>query len=168
MAGRRQKTNAEKTLAGNPGKRSLVGMDLKFTTELGNCPDFLSELAKKEWKRVVKDLKEADIVRAVDMASLAAYCQSYARWQQAEAHIAEHGLLLEEPIFSTKGELKGHRSKRNPAVSIAKDERAAMRLFGDLFGLDPLSRARITVPPSPMEDALERLLSDDDAKEQIH
>jgi P27 family predicted phage terminase small subunit len=87
------------------------------------------------------------LVTAVDQSALAAYCQSFARWQQAEIEVEQYGLTIKEPITSRyTNEITGYRVKKNPVVTVAQQERAAMIATGRLFGLDPASRANTAVP----------------------
>lgn len=146
-------------LHGNPGKRRLNHNEPKFSgTPL--CPSWLHPLAKAEFTRITSQLVHLDLLKATDQAALEAYCQSYARWVTAEQQVEAEGQLVKEPIVTRSGNVSGYRWKKNPAVTIAKDERAAMLAAGRLFGLNPSSRASIHAPspdlPSSTND------SDDD------
>jgi phage terminase small subunit len=52
------------------------------------------------------------------------------------------------------GNVSGYRTKKHPAVTVAKDERAAMLTAGRLFGMTPASRSSIHAPEpeQPIED----------------
>lgn len=107
-----------KELAGNPGKRPLNN-DPEFTG-LPAMPDWLNKKARKEWKRVVPDVIRLDHIRTVDAAPLASYCQSYVRWQQAEALLEAEGVVIDEPIVSKSGEVVGYRKKKHPHKPLAR------------------------------------------------
>jgi P27 family predicted phage terminase small subunit len=129
---------------GNPGKRKLNQREPKFGgTPV--CPTWLSPDAKTEWKRVVKELSALDMLRSVDSSALAAYCQSYSRWQSAERIIDCEGQTVNEPITNKSAEVIGHKTKRHPATTIAKDALASMLRASALFGFDPSSRSRLSV-----------------------
>jgi phage terminase small subunit len=49
----------------------------------------LSAEAKIEWRRVARALHRLGLLTSVDRAALAAYCQAYARWRQAEKALGE-------------------------------------------------------------------------------
>lgn len=49
------------------------------------------EEAKKEWKSILKGLTAAGRVSKMNLTSFAGYCQSYARWKEAEKFITKHG-----------------------------------------------------------------------------
>ena len=93
--------------------------------------------------------------------SLSPTTQSYANWQAAEAIVQAEGMFLKEPALNSRGEVKGHRTVKHPAIGVAKDEKAAVRSFGGLFGLDPMNRTRVVVPPVPEKDLLQLLLDGD-------
>ena len=78
-----------KLLEGNPGKRRLNEREPKPEPLLPDPPDFLSADAKAEWARVSVELFHCGILTGLDRAPLAAYCQAYGRWMQAERAIAE-------------------------------------------------------------------------------
>ena len=77
--GRKPKPTAVKLLEGNPGKRGL------------------NAEAKKEWKRMAKQMELLGILTEIVMAAFAGYCQAYARWKEAEEYISEHGAIMETP-----------------------------------------------------------------------
>ena len=58
------------------------------------CPDWLMSEAKKEWERLAELMNQMGVLTEVDMAAFAAYCQSYARWKEAQEHITPVDLLL--------------------------------------------------------------------------
>lgn len=75
-------------LRGNPGKRAQNHNEPQ--PELGaQCPAWLHPEAKREWKRLRAELERLDLLTVVDQAAMAAYCQAYARWFDAERAIAE-------------------------------------------------------------------------------
>ena len=113
-------------------------------------PAFLLPAARREWKRVAAELEQLGLLTQVDMAALAGYCQSYARWAEAERALRVHGLVMETP--------SGYAQQR-PEVSISQKERQLMRAFAAEFGLSPSSRGRLSVPGAKIEDEFEAVLS---------
>jgi P27 family predicted phage terminase small subunit len=144
MPGPPPKPTALRLVEGNPGKRKLNKNEPRFGGTPA-CPVWLSPDAKTEWKRVVKELSALDMLRSVDSSALAAYCQSYSRWQSAERIIDCEGQTVNEPITNKAGEVIGHKTKRHPATTIAKDSLASMLRASALFGFDPSSRSRLSV-----------------------
>lgn len=100
------------------------------------CPGWLDEDARKEWRRIAGPLHEAGLLKWVDQAALAGYCQAYARWKAAEETVAKSGLLIK----TTKGNVI-----QNPAVGIANTALRDMLRIAKEFGMTPSARARIVV-----------------------
>jgi P27 family predicted phage terminase small subunit len=129
-------------------------------------PDGLSDEAQSEWRRVIPILSEMGVLTVADGATIAGYCQSFADWIGAQADIREHGRLVKEPITSrTTGEIIGYRLKKNPAITIASEQKKAYRAFAADLGLSPAARTRVHARPtddkSDNEDDVDRLLGDD-------
>lgn len=91
MAGRKPKPTAVKKLEGNPGKRKLNKNEPVPAKGMPTCPDWLMPEAKKEWERLAELMNQMGVLTEVDMAAFAAYCQSYARWKEAQEHITAGG-----------------------------------------------------------------------------
>jgi P27 family predicted phage terminase small subunit len=147
-----RKPTALKLLHGN--RKSAINQNEPRFGGAPKCPEWLHPLAKREWKRVMTEFRDTGLVTAADQAALASYCQSYARWRQAEEQIESEGQLIREPIVTRSGNVSGYRTKKHPAVTVAKDERAAMLTAGRLFGMTPASRSSIHAPEpeQPIED----------------
>ena len=97
MAGRKPKPTAIKKLEGNPGKRKLNTKEPIPAKGMPNCPEWLMPEAKKEWERLADLMNQMGVLTEVDMAAFAAYCQSYARWKEAQVSIPA---LIEPPVRS--------------------------------------------------------------------
>lgn len=150
-AGRKPKPTALKELEGNPGKRKLNRNEPKPAKGIPPCPDWLLPEAKKEWERLAENLGQLGVLTNVDMAAFAAYCQSYARWKEAQEHIDKDG-----STFTTD---KGYQ-QQTPWVGIANTNQKLMLQAASEFGLTPSSRSRIVVDNAGSdEDEMEELLS---------
>lgn len=95
--GRKPKPTAIKVLEGNPGKRPVNSAEPKPISKAPKCPIWLEAEAKKEWRRVAKQLEQLGVLTEVDMAAFAGYCQAYARWKEAEEFISKHGSIVKTP-----------------------------------------------------------------------
>ncbi len=140
-AGRKPKPTALKIVAGNPGRRKLPEHEPKFDPSQPTPPPFLNDDAKVEWGRISGVLYEAGVLTEVDRAVLAAYCQSYGRWAQAERQIAKlqeadelNGLLLKTETENII---------QQPLVGIANKSKNDMAKLAVEFGMTPSSRSRI-------------------------
>lgn len=135
-----------KLLQGNPGKRKLNENEPEFevSEDIMKPPSFLSRYAKKEWKRIVPLLKENGLLTNADINALAAYCQSYHRWIEAEKAIRTYGLIAETD--------KGNIIQR-PEVGIANKAMEQMIRYAKEFGLTPSSRTSLHAnAPEEQED----------------
>lgn len=149
--GRKPTPTAVKVLEGNPGKRSLNTQEPKPEKKAPRCPAWLEDEAKKEWKRMAKQLEQLGILTEIDMAAFAGYCQAYARWKEAEEFITQHGAIVKTP--------SGYW-QQVPQVSIAQTYLKIMNRFCEQFGLTPSSRSRIVADTGEDKesDAMELLL----------
>lgn len=105
-------------------------------------PPHLSEEARREWDRVVDELFRLGVMTELDRASLAAYCQAYGRWVQAEESLAK--FAARDP--ATKGlmiKTQAGNAIQNPLVGSANKAMSDMVRFASEFGLTPAGRARV-------------------------
>ena len=145
------KPTSLRILNGNAAKRPLNDREPQPRLGTPHCPDWLSDEAKKAWRRLVPELRAMKVLTIADADALAAYCHTYARWREAEEFISKHGLVY--PIRDDKGGIKV--MQQWPQVSIARNLLLVLRGYQQEFGLTPASRSRIQVgePASPASDA---------------
>ena len=151
MRGRKPKPTALKELDGNPGKRALPENEPRppAPPQLPPAPTHMSNLAKREWRRVGKQLLTLGLFTGLDHAALTAYCVAWARHVEAEEHLAEFGTVLASG---------GGTFYQSPYVSISNKAIEIMYKIGGEFGFTPVARARIqTQVPEEEPDELERL-----------
>ena len=150
MRGRRPLPTSIKELTGNPGKRPLNLDEPQPPKIIPKCPKHLDENARKEWRRISLELHRLttatsanpalvggpglNLLTIVDRAALAAYCQAWGRWVEAEANIQRFGAVIKTP--------KG-LPLVNPYLRIAERAIDQMRKFLVEFGMTPSSRSRI-------------------------
>lgn len=111
------------------------------------CPGWLKAAAKTEWRRIAKVLRGAGLLKSIDQAALAAYCQSYGRWVEAEQKVEEKGEVITMKRFAPGG-LKYKITIVNPWLKVADSARADMLRFMKEFGLTPAGRGRLIVDDS--------------------
>jgi len=97
MRGRKPKPTAIRRLDGNPGKRAFNATDPMPPDSMPTCPPHLSDEAADEWDRLGPVLHAMGVVTMADRVALAAYCQAYGRWVEAEERLREAPLLLKTP-----------------------------------------------------------------------
>lgn len=132
--GRKPKPTAVKVLEGNPGKRPLNMYEPVPEKKAPECPSWLNDEAKAEWDRLADKMVNLGTLTEMDMAAFAGYCQSYARWKEAEEFIEKHGTIVKTP--------SGYW-QQVPQVSIAQTNLKVMLKFCSEFGLTPSSRSRM-------------------------
>ncbi|MHB1126868.1 MAG: phage terminase small subunit P27 family [Bacillota bacterium] len=152
VPGRKPKPPKLKLLEGNPGKRKINKDEPRPRPIAPTCPPWLEKEAKKEWRRISRELEHVGLLTIVDMAALAGYCQAYARWKSAEKVISEQGLTME--IETQAG---GLYTQQRPEVAIALKYLQQVKAFCAEFGLTPSSRGRMSLPGQE-EDDFEGLL----------
>lgn len=144
MRGRTPKPTHLKVIAGNPGKRPLNAQEAHPASGATppDPPAHFTGEARAEWLRLAPELHRVGLLSNVDHNVLAAYCQCYARWRQAESALAT--MALSDPmsgallIKTANGTLI-----QNPLVGTANKALASMLRFASEFGMTPASRSRI-------------------------
>ena len=150
MAGRKPIPTNLHILRGLPGKRPVNGSEPKFDPSVPKCPLHLSDEGKREWRRITKQLSSANLLTVVDRAALAAYCQAWGRWVEAEESIKKHGVLVKSP--------QGF-PMQSPYLAIANKAMEQMQRMLVEFGMTPSSRSRIHVSPQGAVDPREAFLN---------
>jgi len=102
------------------------------------CPAHLNPTAKAEWKRLAGEMHRLGIVSQLDRAALAAYCQAYGRWTEAEKKLKETPALIKLP--------SGY-IQPSPWLGIANKQLELMHKFMGELGLSPVSRSRVSKLP---------------------
>lgn len=151
MAGRKNTPTKLKLLRGNPGRRPLNDREPQPAAEKPPCPAFLSVRAKREWRRISKELFALGLLTRVDRSALAAYCDSYAVWQEAVEGLAKTGLIIK----TQQGNVI-----QSPLLGIVNRAKDQMHKFLTEFGMTPASRVRLTITaPEAGASRLQKFLS---------
>lgn len=147
MRGAKPKPTHLKLLAGNPGKRPLNADEPRLDLAQPSPPPFLCDDAKVEWGRLVGALFEAGLMTEADRGALAAYCQAYGRWAQAERALAR---MAERDAINSGLMVKTSNGNviQNPLVGIANKAYSDVVRFAAEFGMTPSSRSRVTAHPT--------------------
>lgn len=154
-SGRKPTPTALKLVKGNPGRRPLNEKEAKVDLSRPAPPSFLSQDAVMEWGRVIDTLYNAGLMSDLDRAVLAAYCQAYGRWAQAEralARMAEKDPLNSGLMIKTSN----GNAIQNPLVGAANKAAADMVRYAVEFGMSPSARAKVNASQHGEEDAIEK------------
>jgi P27 family predicted phage terminase small subunit len=143
MRGRKPLPSNVVRLRGNPSKRRLNDAEPRPASRVPRCPACLGEEARKEWRRLVRELAGVGLLTGLDRGLLAAYCQAHALWVEAVSSIARYGTMVKSP--------NGY-PMQSPYVAVANKQVEIMVRIASEFGMTPSSRTRIRVgEPSPAD-----------------
>lgn len=145
--------SVRKPLAQQKGTMNVVVMQQKqreeemvktATDEILDPPEWLTnEVARDEWKRVIPQLLEINVVGNLDLANVAGYCNAYAGYRKATEELDKMPL-----VYVDKADGK---TKSNPYVSIQAQYAQEMRRFGDLCGMSVSSRLKAAATQTKKE-----------------
>ena len=114
-------------------KATQSAMIVQDPSDLDRLPQDLNDTkAKKEWKRVVPELKKMDIVGRLDITNLVAYCNAYSKYVEATKALRGQPLTVPSP----SGE------KENPLINVQIKYAEMFRKFADQCGLTINSRLK--------------------------
>ena len=141
MQGRKPKPTILKLIQGNPGRRPLNLHEFHPAVEIPRCPLHLQGEARKEWRRISRELEKYCLISEVDRAALAFYCVNWARHVEAEEMIDRaakaanaSGLFVKSP--------NGYPSQ-SPWLAVSNKAMEMCRAFLAEFGMSPASRSRV-------------------------
>ncbi|MDE2101271.1 MAG: phage terminase small subunit P27 family [Patescibacteria group bacterium] len=139
--GRPAKSNLEKFLTGNPGRRQpLTPAAASVPGGLPPMPATLSEAARPHWKKIGKQLSQGNVVKRIDGTLFGVLCETLADLDSATARLRAEG----QTITDNKGRLI-----RNPLSVSVQNLRAQVSSLSDKFGLSPKSRSTFASDPAP-------------------
>jgi P27 family predicted phage terminase small subunit len=135
--GRPRKPTALKILHGDfakdPQRRNKA--EPQLPAETPDCPAWMKGDARKEWIRIMDEIKSMKVMTLPDRAAMEQYCVLYGTWRDALRAVAREGAVLSSE----------HGSYENPSSKIALRCCAEMHKYLCQFGLTPASRSRVNV-----------------------
>jgi P27 family predicted phage terminase small subunit len=149
MRGRKPVPTNLKIFRGNPGRHPLNKLEPKGKTKIPPCPPVIKadDEARKEWRRMSRELKVLGLVTLIDRAALSAYCLLWSRWIDAETKVREKGSVVRgthnDPVM-------------NPYLRVASKALEQMKAMLVEFGMTPSSRSRIAANPVADDDEDEK------------
>lgn len=103
-------------------------------------PAWLSDEAKKEFKRIVKEMQDLDLLTNIDVDALALYCDAYVNYIECTRIIAEEGLMVEYTNKAAETNKVPH-----PLLTKKKQLHEQMKSLAAEFGLTPAARAKLAI-----------------------
>jgi len=147
--GRTAKPIVLQLLEGNKGKYSKKQLQERLEKEKSiqpntnniKAPPWLSPFAKREFKKMVKELLEVDLITNVDVNAMAMYCDAYGNYVECTKVIQEEGLMVEYTNKAAETNKVPH-----PLLTKQKALFEQMKALSTEFGLTPAARAKIAIP----------------------
>lgn len=102
-------------------------------------PDFLDELAKAEWARIVPELENLGIMSNIDIALVASYCTSVSELAEACKRIEIDGYMYETE--SREGYMV---QRKSPWIEVRNKAIANIVKTSCEMGMTPASRSKVT------------------------
>lgn len=121
-----------RVLTGNAGHRPLPTREPQAPRGRPSCPRIITGEARKEWRRICRELESMDLMHAVDRAALVLYCQQYGLWHEASSKIAQGCNAM-----------VGRKGRASPYLAIIRQTTTTMSKLLAEFGLTPSSRTRV-------------------------
>ncbi|MBO5461166.1 MAG: phage terminase small subunit P27 family [Ruminococcus sp.] len=120
--------------------------------QLKRPPDWLiDDVAKKEWRRIVKELESIHLVGNLDRNNLGGYCNAFANYVKAT------NILKDQTYYIDRETRNGVIVVKNPMVDIQKTYADEMRRFASLCGLTIDSRLKAAATrTTKTEEEMER------------
>ena len=134
MSGRRPKPAAIRRLEGGLAGHGWDRDEPMPLDAVPRCPEHLAPMARAKWRRVARPLHSIGLLTSIDRAALAAYCQAYARWVEAEEQLREGPAV----VRAASG-----RAKPAPWAAIATKQLEIMARYIGELGLTPTSPVRL-------------------------
>lgn len=105
--------------------------------QLNRAPSWLIDnVAKKEFKRIVKELSGINVIGNLDLNNLGSYCNAYSMYIKTTKELADQPLTLERHTQA------GTIIVENPLINIQKKYAEEMRKFAATCGLTIDSRLK--------------------------
>ena len=108
----------------------------------------IDDVAKKEWRRIVKELDKINIVGNLDRNNIGGYCNAFANYVKATE--------IQQTYYVDRETRTGVIVVKNPMVDIQKGYAEEMRRFAALCGLTIDSRLKAgTVKVNKQQEEIE-------------
>lgn len=145
-SGRRPKPTALKVLQGNPGQRKLNEREPKPPMGPPRIPK-MSAAARDIWDEVAPMAIAMGTLTSIDGKAFAAYCELQATLDRACAEKDVEGFtpFLMTLVSDANGN-EYYKASEHPAIKLERNTAGALRPYFEKFGLEPVGRARISVP----------------------
>lgn len=144
---------------GNRTKKEIENRKLQEERLKGNSnlidvvPKWLCKEAKKEYKKIIKELKNSNILTNIDIPIVAIVADAYVKMYQADMVIQKEGMFIKK--ISDRG---AENLVEHPATKIYKQYNSIYKQYLMELGLSPSSRAKLSIINSNLEEEKEDAL----------
>jgi len=164
-------------LRGNPSKKSAADLlgELQPEVELPSAPAWIWPEARKEWRRVGRELVRYGLVSKLDRAALVLYVQAWAKMVWAEQQLSRAMKLAEEKRLAAEAAGQEYDGGDGIMVKTANGNmqyshhwvvgrRAAedVNRYLAAFGLSPAQRSRVATSDNRQLSLLDQPAGDDE------
>lgn len=154
IRGRKPTPPALALLHGNPGHRPPNYDAPAVVARAPKPPAHLGKIARKEFRRLGKELSELGVLSELDVAGLTVYCDAWERYITATRNVTALGLVVKAPGSGYP--------MQNPYLAVANKAAQQLLSIASEYGLTPSSRARVKgTPAGEGDDSGERFLFGD-------
>lgn len=152
LRGPKPAPNVIKMFNGNPGKRPLNLSDgVNPEIQIPSPPSWLSQHARKEWRRVGAELETLGLIAEIDKASLTTYCQTWGDLCDLELAFAAQKKQVKDAGDGSELQMMAAYFQKTPTGFLRESaiHRKIVEMRGELdryvknFGLNPSARARV-------------------------
>lgn len=149
--GRKRKPTILHLLEGGRKKthRPLPENEPHPPAEIPKCPRHLDKEARKEWRRMAKELGPLGLLTGLDKAVFASYCQAWSTWVAATLKVQEVGMVVKASTGTPM---------MNPYLPIVNKANEQMMKALVEIGMSPSSRSRVKVPNEKPKSKIESFM----------
>lgn len=142
-------SDEEKKLKGTFKKSRNINSKISFSfvSNIPDPPKYFGEIARREWRDLLTELREAGTLEIVDLAQLQIYCYNVQIVEICAQKLKDEG-------YTTTLTNQGGNSYQveNPHVRIMMNATTIINRIAGKFGFDPAARKKIGARQKPMEE----------------
>lgn len=142
MAGRKPIPTQLKLVKGTARKDRTNTKEPKLPPGIPECPVWLDDVGRAEFKRTAELLHSAGVLTLGDRDTLANYCHITSQIQKLATEIREQDYV----VYSEKIDSRGNEymdAKANPRAMRLEKMLSEHRQYSSLLGLNPATRSKI-------------------------
>lgn len=128
-------------------RRKKAEESLQFKNDKIKPPQWLSDDAKRIFKKLIKEFEHNNLLTNVDVTSLAIYSDLYNDYIYCSKLIEEEGMMVEYTNKAAETNKVPH-----PLLTKKKQSFESMNKIASEFGLSPVARAKLALNLTPTKD----------------